>query len=243
MVAIAELSPARPSDIARHTFLDKRTVSAQLMVLKRKDVVISRQDGRNSFYAICDQELAEYLRKTQDTKASGGLTVNERTRKELYDLATEQQRLTGLTCCQSHEWRLTAEMKLHGIASEILGRNALTPEIFPAIFGDEAGLLDCIKNLCNFWEVAARFSLTYNFTAKALASAIAEIRNANRRIPFDIDGAINGTLSSEQVCQYTYLGALLWDFAANEIVINPLWVLPWRGEDVALIPRKILETV
>jgi hypothetical protein len=169
--------------------------------------------------------------------------MDEQTRKELYDLATEQQRLTGLTRCQSHEWRLMAEGKLYKIASGVLGYNASNPEIFPATFGDEAGLLDSIKNLCDFWEVTARFALTYNFNAKPLTRAISEIQDANRRIFFDIDGAINGTLSSEQVCQYTYLGALLWDFAANEIVINPLWVLPWRNEDVALISSEIPEAV
>ena len=160
--------------------------------------------------------------------------MDEQTRKELYDLATEQQRLTGLTRCQSHEWRLMAEGKLYKIASGILGYNASNPEIFPAIFGDEAGLLDSIKNLCDFWEVAARFALTYNFNAKPLTRAISEIQNANRRIPFDINVAINGTLTNEQVCQYTYLGALLWDSATEQIAINPLWVLPWRGEAASL---------
>jgi hypothetical protein len=129
---------------------------------------------------------------------------------------------------------------LYRLALDVLGVDQMldAADVIPAIFG--AGWMDEVKKVCVsewwFWQIVAEWAASQEADAP-LASpseAIATIRRQNGRISFDVQAALSGTLSPNEMARAVYLGAVLWDTANETTVLNPLWFFPQELEEFGL---------
>ncbi|MBW4554101.1 MAG: hypothetical protein KME35_23810 [Aphanocapsa sp. GSE-SYN-MK-11-07L] len=163
----------------------------------------------------------------------------------LYNLAKASTAQWGFCKSTATIWTYNVRsQELYSLACEIAGTESLMgEEILPTIFSQEGAKLieSVVKNEYYFWKVASEFTsyLPETDLAEAIQRAISEIRNWHTRIGVNRFVAQNGTMTPQQICQFTAIGLLLWSDSTQNWVLNPLWF--WGNEfaELAIAPSLV----
>lgn len=132
------------------------------------------------------------------------------------------------TCAVSYWANATRPQWLYALAKEIAGVDSMPDaDIIPTVFG--AGWFEDISTVCKseyyFWKLAHEWcsAMAGSEERKPAARCISEVRNSNTRMMVDRLAAIENRMTPQQICQFTHIGIILWDYDSADWVINPLW--------------------
>jgi hypothetical protein len=119
---------------------------------------------------------------------------------------------------------------LYKLACEVKSVDSMrSDEIFP-VFMSEDGLSlikQVVRSEYYFWEVIHGLSFEDEIgEISAVKRAISAIRAYYTRTWVDRKAALENRMTPQQICQFTAMGIILWDFDKNNWVLNPLWFSP-----------------
>jgi hypothetical protein len=156
--------------------------------------------------------------------------LTEQQLKTLYNSTRDEMREHAWTkSCAVPYWANAARPQwLYALAKEVAGVDSMPDaDIIPTVFG--AGWFEAVSAVCKseyyFWKLAHTWSVAMaaGDERKPAARCISEVRNCNTRIMVDRMAALEGRMTPQQICQFTHIGIILWDYESEGWVINPLW--------------------
>jgi hypothetical protein len=171
--------------------------------------------------------------------------LTENQAKQLYTLSTTSSTQWGFCRSFATTWvHNVRSQELYCLACEVAGAKSLMDaEILPTIFSSEGRALieSTAKNEYYFWQIASKFALLASDSppVEAVKAAIRQIRNANTRIAIDRYAALSGSMTPQQICQFTAIGLLLWSDSRQNWVLNPLWCSAKEYAELAIAPSCV----